>query len=112
MGFCKCCGAKLENVILTYKNMPNSAQGFLNQADLETDQGQDLEVFQCSYCQLVQLDCEPVPYYKNVIRATGFSEEMKRFRTDFFQGFVNQYHLQDKKILEIGCGRRRIYANV
>ena len=112
MGFCKCCGAKLENAILEYKSMPNSAQGFLEYHMLNQEDGEDLKIFQCKYCKLTQLDCEPVSYYRNVIRATGFSDEMKSFRNDFFQSFVNQYHLQNKKILEIGCGKRRIYENV
>ncbi len=110
MGSCKCCEAKLEKSILEYKNMPNSAQGFLEQEDIKNDIGQDLEVFQCKFCGLVQLDCEPVPYYKNVIRSTGFSDEMQRFRNEFFKDFVSKYDLTDKKVIEIGCGRRRIYA--
>jgi cyclopropane fatty-acyl-phospholipid synthase-like methyltransferase len=40
-----------------------------------------------------------------VIRATGFSPEMKEFRIRQFSRFVKKYSLEGKKIIEIGCGR-------
>ncbi len=69
------------------------------------DRGIDLEVCQCSGCGLVQLSGDPVPYYKDVIRATAFSEEMKEFRRKQFSEFVQKYSLNGKKVIEIGCGR-------
>jgi cyclopropane fatty-acyl-phospholipid synthase-like methyltransferase len=84
--------------------MPKAAQ-FLPDADsLASDKGVDLEVWQCSGCGLVQLSNEPVPYYKDVIRASAFSEEMKEFRIKQFKSFVQKYSLHGKKIIEIGCG--------
>ena len=53
----------------------------------------------------MQLSNEPVPYYKEVIRAAAFSEEMKDFRMKQFGSFVQKYSLKGKKIIEIGCGR-------
>ena len=72
---------------------------------LANDKGVDLEVCQCSGCGLVQLSNQPVPYYKDVIRSAAFSEEMKSFRMEQFSHFVNKYFLQDKKVLEVGCGK-------
>ncbi len=91
--------------MLRYENMPKAAQ-FLPDADsLESDNGVVLEVCQCSGCGLVQLSNDPVPYYKEVIRAAAFSEEMKDFRMKQFGSFIQKYSLRTKKIIEIGCGR-------
>ena len=64
----------------------------------------DLEVAQCRYCGLVQITNEPVDYYKDVIRAAAFSEEMRDFRMQQFSNFIQDNNLQGKKVLEAGCG--------
>jgi 2-polyprenyl-3-methyl-5-hydroxy-6-metoxy-1,4-benzoquinol methylase len=85
--------------------MPKAAQYLPDQELLESDEGVDLEIFQCSGCGLVQISSEPVHYYKEVIRAVGISEEMKEFRFNQFKSFVKEFSLGGKKIIEIGCGR-------
>jgi len=103
---CRVCGQNFfEQPLLRYKNMPRTAQYFPDKDGLESDKGVILEVFQCSGCGLVQLSNKPVPYYKEVIRAAGFSEEMKDFRRKQFSRFVKKFLLKGKKIIEIGCGR-------
>ena len=103
---CRVCGNKFfDKPLLRYENMPSAAQ-FLPDADsLENDKGVDLEVCQCSDCGLVQLSNNPVPYYKDVIRAAAFSEEMKDFRMEQFASFIEKYSLKGEKVIEIGCGR-------
>jgi len=85
--------------------MPKAAQFLPDEESLERDKGVDLEVCQCSGCGLVQLSNDPVPYYKEVIRAAAFSEEMKDFRRKQFNSFVQKFSLKRKKVVEIGCGR-------
>jgi 2-polyprenyl-3-methyl-5-hydroxy-6-metoxy-1,4-benzoquinol methylase len=85
--------------------MPKAAQFLPDAESLANDQGVDLKVCQCSGCGLVQLSNDPVPYYKEVIRAAAFSEEMKDFRRKQFAGFVQKFSIERKKIIEIGCGR-------
>ncbi len=103
---CRVCGHKFfEAPLLRYRNMPRAAQFLPDKDALLGDKGVDLEVYQCSGCGLVQLNSDPVPYYKEVIRAAGFSEEMKNFRKKQFAGFVQKYSLKKKKVIEIGCGR-------
>lgn len=102
---CRVCGSKLYNEsILRYCNMPNRAQFFVEEEDLDKDKGIDLILYQCSGCGLLQLDIEPVPYYKDVIRAAGVSEEMKNYRLKHFNDFVDKYKLKGKRIIEIGTG--------
>jgi 2-polyprenyl-3-methyl-5-hydroxy-6-metoxy-1,4-benzoquinol methylase len=85
--------------------MPSSAQGFPDLENLESDTGTDLNLFQCTSCGLVQLREKPVSYYKEVIRASSVSSEMKRFRQEQFASWVDKYTLKKKNILEVGCGR-------
>ena len=75
---CRVCGSICyKNNLLSYSNMPSSAQGFLTTEDLKFDAGSSLFIVQCKSCGLIQLDNAPVPYFKEVIRASSFSEEMK-----------------------------------
>ncbi len=99
------CGSQLsDKTILFYPAMPKSAQHFPTQETLAEDQPIDLKIVQCSSCDLVQLDNDPVPYYREVIRASAFSKEMGIFRERQFADFIEQYGLKNKKIIEIGCG--------
>lgn len=103
---CRVCGRDFfPKPLLLYKNMPKSAQYLPSVDDLSNDKGVMLEIFQCSGCGLVQLSNGPVSYFREVVRAAAFSEEMKAFRKEQFADFIQKYSLQDKKILEVGCGR-------
>ena len=103
---CRVCKSNcFDSPLLRYTNMPSSAQGFPDLKSLKNDNGSDLNLFQCSSCGLVQLSEKPVSYYKEVIRASSFSSEMKRFRSEQFVSWVDKYNLKGKSILEVGCGR-------
>lgn len=103
---CRACGLKQQSeVLLAYQNMPASAQGFLNQETLAEDVVSALDVVECRGCGLVQLNNPAVSYYRDVIRAAAYSEEMRSFRAQQFHHWVEQYALQNKKVLEVGCGR-------
>jgi len=103
---CRVCGsAFFKEPLLQFDNMPRGAQFFPDKDSLNNDKGNDLQVFQCSRCGLVQLSCNPVYYYKEVIRSAAFSEEMKNFKKIQFAEFVKKYSLRKKKIVEIGCGK-------
>ncbi len=102
---CRVCGHEFfKEPLLKYSNMPCYAQYLPDAESIESDKGVDLEVCQCSGCGLAQLSNDPVPYYKEVIRAAAFSEEMKDFRIKQFSNFVEKYLLKRKKVIEIGCG--------
>ena len=103
---CRVCGNLFfDEPLLRLRNMPKSAQYLPGAKALKNDKGVDLEVCQCSGCGLVQLNNAPVPYYREVIRASAVSAEMRAFRRKQFAGFVKKYQLKGKKIVEIGCGR-------
>jgi len=103
---CRACGNSLyDEPLILLPNMPKSAQHLPDAESLQDDRGVDLEIAQCSGCGLIQHCNEPVPYYRDVIRASAFSPEMRNYREKQFADFVSSYSLKDKKILEVGCGR-------
>lgn len=103
---CRVCAALLDtHPVITYSNMPSSAQGFPDAASLTKDRGSDLHIFQCMACGVVQIPGLPVPYYREVIRAAAYSPEMRSFRQQQFAAWAKTYNLIGKKVLEVGCGR-------
>lgn len=104
MGNCIICRKKLNKYMATFYNMPKAAQNMPDAEQLKTDAGMTLELYECSGCGLVQFDVEPVDYYKDVIRATRVSEKFRKLRIQQFEHFIELCGLQDKKIIEIGCG--------
>lgn len=101
---CRVCDQTLGPPLLRYENMPSVAQYLPSTDSLGGDKGVTLEVCQCPGCGLVQLTSEPVPYYREVVRAVAFSEEMGNFRRKQFGDFIQRYSLSGKTIIEIGCG--------
>jgi len=83
--------------------MPGAAQHLPTANNL--DKGIDLHITECTSCGLVQTLNEPVPYFREVIRSAGISEEMKEFRRVQFRDFIDRYALRAKNVIEIGCGK-------
>lgn len=103
---CIACGAPLwETPLLTLDNMPSSAQHMPDADNVAEDKGLTLDLCQCMGCGLVQFDCEPVDYYRDVIRAGGFSKTMVDLRRYQYKHLIETYHLEGKKFLEVGCGQ-------
>lgn len=103
---CLVCGTELwKEPLLSFDNMPASAQDIPARDELEDEKGITLELHQCPGCGLVQFDCEPVEYYKDVIRSGGFSTTMVELRTCQYDHLINTYGLHGKKFIEVGCGR-------
>jgi len=103
---CRICGKRFfEGSLLHFGNMPAGAQSFVKEGAAEPDSGRELEIRQCESCGVVQSVSDPVPYYRDVIRASAYSGEMKSFRKKQFEEFVRKYDLKSKKVLEAGCGR-------
>lgn len=106
MKHCIACGHSLpQRCLFELKDAPASAQDIPDQEEVKTDQGMTLHLYQCERCGLVQFDCEPVPYYRDVIRAGGFSTTMTELRRRQYRHLIETYHLEGKKFLEVGCGR-------
>lgn len=103
---CLACKARLSDTpLLTLEGMPASAQDIPDASGVEQDGGISLNLYQCPDCGLVQFDCQPVEYYRDVIRSGGFSTTMVELRRRQYKHLIETYQLQGKKILEAGCGR-------
>mgnify|MGYP002229339719 FL=1 len=94
-----------ETPLLTLDNMPASAQHMPDAQGVKEDRGLTLDLCQCMGCGLVQFDCEPVDYYRDVIRAGGFSKTMVELRRYQYKHLIDSYHLEGKKFIEVGCGQ-------
>ncbi len=94
-----------SDILLKLDNLPSSAQNIPTESELDSDKSIDIYLKQCSYCGLVQLDCEPVDYYRDVIRAGGISTTMYNLRCQEYEKLIKKYALNGKRILEIGCGQ-------
>lgn len=104
---CLICGQSMgdNDILLTLNNMPGSAQDIPARDEVSNDHGIELILMQCSHCGLVQFPCDPVPYYKKVIRAGGGTTTMVNLRNSQYQDLLNTFDLNGKKILEVGCGK-------
>lgn len=103
---CILCGQPLEGtLLLTLEGMPSSAQNIPAADEVDADTEVTLKLHQCKHCGLVQLDNQPVDYYRDVIRSVGFSSTMAELRTSQYKHLIETYGLEGKKFLEIGCGR-------
>ena len=103
---CRLCDCKLfSRPLLKLEGMPKAAQYYPNRNEFKDDKGIVLNVFQCSDCGLVQLNINPVDYFKEVITAASFSEEAKLSRLSQMKEFVTQFELHSKKVLEVGSGK-------
>ncbi len=106
MKHCIACGHSLgDRPLMTLDNMPASAQNIPDREQVKSDRGIGLNLCQCPSCGLVQFDCEPVDYYRDVIRAGGFSTTMVELRRKQYGHLIRAYGLEGKKFLEAGCGR-------
>lgn len=103
---CIACGRRLpDRKLFALNGAPASAQDIPDAVQVNTDRGETLNLYQCEGCGLVQFDCTPVSYYKEVIRAGGYSTTMKELRRRQYRHLIETYHLEHKKFLEVGCGR-------
>ena len=106
MLMCRVCGSNFfEASLLHFENMPKGAQYFPDAQSVSQDRGDELTVWQCSGCGLVQLSNTEVSYYREVIRSAAFSEIVCNDKAKQFANFIQNYSLYGKKIVEIGCGR-------
>ncbi len=102
---CIICGENLNKPLIEFNNMPSSAQNIPEYEELSEDNGISLNLHQCYKCGLVQFDCMPVNYYKDVIRSGGYSTTMVNLRKKQYSYLIDKYNLKGKKFLEVGCGQ-------
>jgi len=104
---CLACGHDIKK-LMTFEDMPASAQDIPTKDELNADHPITLELCQCTECSLVQFDCEPVSYYKDVIRAGGGTSTMTKLRHEEYARLLEhmrEHSVKGRNIVEVGCGR-------
>ena len=104
---CLACGHEIKK-LMTFKDMPASAQDIPSKDELDSDHPITLDLCQCTECGLVQFDCEPVSYYKDVIRAGGGTSTMTKLRHEEYARLLEHMRengVKGRNIVEVGCGR-------
>ena len=101
---CISCNGSLHE-LMKIENMPASAQDIPHKGELYKDVGIEVVLCVCEDCNLVQLKNDAVHYYRDVIRAGGYSTTMEELRKSEYGHFIELASLKGKKIIEVGCGR-------
>lgn len=101
---CISCKGSLHE-LMKIENMPASAQDIPTKEELDKDSGIEVSLCVCEDCGLVQLKNDAVYYYRDVIRAGGYSTTMEALRKSQYKHFIEFASLEGKKIIEVGCGR-------
>lgn len=104
MAECIICKRALNKRIFSMDNMPSRVQFLPSEKELADDEGMKLDLYECEYCGLIQFDCSPVYYYRDVIRAVGLSQTLRELRINQYRELIDKYDLAGKKIWEVGCG--------
>lgn len=105
----KCChlchGELFTEPVIQLNGMPKAAQYYPEKDEFDRDNGIILNVYQCSDCGLVQLNSEPVDYYKEVITAASLSEKSRASRLKQMQEFVDRFGFKGARVLDVGSGK-------
>jgi len=102
---CRACGLEFNPLnFFQLSHMPSISQGFSFELNEALYQSVDLKICDCPACGLVQLDNQPVSYFKKVIRATSVSPEMVAYRKCQLESFLTKYNLWCSPGIEVGCG--------
>lgn len=103
---CRLCSCKLfPKPVIRLNGMPKAAQYFPKENEFAKDKGISLNVCQCSDCGLVQLDVDPVKYFKEVITAASLSDKATLSRLNQMKEFAAEFGLNGKKVLDVGTGK-------
>lgn len=105
---CLACGEDALAPLMLLENEIASAQNIPSRDEVVREHAIDLLLCQCRSCGLVQLDVDPVDYYRDVIRAGGGTRTMTALRTEEYERLLEamrEHHIVGRKIIEIGCGQ-------
>jgi SAM-dependent methyltransferase len=102
---CRGCLADRLAIIDRFRYFPSAAQAFYKSRDeaLE-DRKLELPLYECKECGLVQIDIDPVSYYKSVITAASIGDASRSLLKKEWEPLLQNYGLQGSRLLEVGAG--------
>lgn len=90
---------------LTLRGMPCFNQRLLREDEVVLDAPVDLSLYRCDVCSFVSLPTGPRDdYYDDYVNAPSTSPQVQAFLREQAQVFVERFNLQDKNVLDVGCG--------
>ena len=103
---CRLCGEFGSlNEVICLKDFPKAAQFLPTKDEFGDDIPIEIQVFECMYCGLVQINNEPVSYFKDVITAASLSPSSQKDLIAELTKIITKYKLQRARTLEIGAGK-------
>ena len=106
---CRTCSSDLLTKLVHLKKMPLTDY-FVKVDELKVEFLQDIEIYQCSNCNLVQnpVDFNYQEYYQDYEYSSGHSKFVKEFMSDYAKQTFNTYKKQNgvlpESVIEIGSG--------
>jgi len=106
---CRICNSNLFNKLVHLKEMPLT-DDFVKVNESKVEFLQDIEIYQCSSCNLVQnpVDFDYQKYYQEYEYSSGHSDFTKKFMMDYAKKVTEIYANQDgdtpNSVVEIGSG--------
>ena len=102
---CRGCLSDRLRLVDSFKYFPSAAQAFFKTRDEALqDKKIELLLYECQECALVQIDIEPVSYYKSVITAASIGDASASLLRKEWNPLIQEYKLQGSRVLEVGAG--------
>lgn len=102
---CRLCGCPELTCVLTVEKSPRCISKLLAAEALQSDVAIALDVAKCGGCGFVQsLPVDAESSYDDYVMSWMHLKTMETYRRTLCADYVNQYKMQGRKILDVGCG--------
>lgn len=104
---CRACSGTNMQEVMHLENVPKDVQRLLSKDNLDSVSRytNDMRVFQCADCGLVQ---SPVnlsnDYYDDYLMTTSFSKKLQDYLDGLVSQFLEEYGPKVRKVIDVGCG--------
>ncbi len=103
---CRLCSGKHLTTLAIMSGMPKAAQWMPTREQIRKDRPIDLKICQCQDCELVQIDGDPVSYFKEVITTQAVSAKARSALKTELQSFARaSEQFGGSRALEIGSAK-------
>lgn len=102
---CRICDSDKLSLCLDLPRSTRNISKLLKNKELTKDYPINLKVYKCNICSFVQLNQTlEDDFYDDYVMTVSHSDLMNSFQLDQAKHFVEEYNLQNARIIEIGCG--------
>ena len=104
---CILCNSNNVEVVFHLENAPQYAQKVLDTPDAIEGAKVNVHLFKCNECNMIQIDPDRVShdkYWDDYLNSRACTELYVQYDNSLADTFINRFELQEKTIVEIGCG--------